>query len=46
VLPARTPTGVIPKRDFVIVNGGTQVLFSEDPGNFGDLAGVGTFVKQ
>jgi len=41
-----TPSGVIPKRDFVIVNGGAQLLFSEDPGSSGDLAGVGTFVKQ
>jgi hypothetical protein len=41
-----TPSGVRPKRDFVIVNGGAQLLFSQDPGSTGDLAGVGTFVKQ
>ncbi len=41
-----TPSGVVPKRDFVIVDGGAQLLFSQDPGSTGDLAGVGTFVKQ
>jgi hypothetical protein len=41
-----TPAGFLAKRNFVIVNGGAELLFSQDPGTTGDLAGVGTFVKQ
>jgi hypothetical protein len=41
-----TPSGLIAKRDFAIVNGGAQLLFSDDPGTVGTLAGVGTYIKQ
>ena len=33
-------------RDFVIVNGGAQIMSTQDPTNDHAVAGVGTFLKQ